>query len=41
MSETGKRIKLRRKSLGISADELAEELDVSRSTVFRYENGEI
>jgi len=41
MSETGKRIKLRRKSLGISADELATELGVSRSTVFRYENGEI
>lgn len=41
MSETGKRIKARRKALGISADKLAELLGVSRSTIFRYENGEI
>ncbi len=41
MSETGKRIKLRRKELGMSADELAEILGVSRSTIFRYERGDI
>jgi transcriptional regulator with XRE-family HTH domain len=38
---TGDRISLRRKQLGISADKLAEKLNVSRSTVFRYENGDI
>lgn len=38
---TGQRIKQRRKQLGISADILAEKLGVSRSTVFRYESGEI
>ena len=37
----GKRIKARRKELGISADSLAEILGVSRATVFRYENGDI
>lgn len=41
MSETGKRIKQRRKELGLSADKLAERLGVSRSTIFRYEKGEI
>lgn len=41
MSETGERIKKRRKQLGISADELAQKLEISRSTVFRYEKGEI
>lgn len=39
--DTGKRMKLQRKSKGISADEVAEELGVSRSTIFRYENGDI
>ena len=38
---TGERIKYRRKQLGISADELALQIGVSRSTVFRYENGDI
>ena len=38
---TGQRIKFRRKTLGISADALAVKLGVSRSTVFRYENGDI
>ena len=38
---TGDRIKNRRKELGISADKLAEALGVSRSTIFRYENGDI
>ncbi len=41
MSITGKRMQERRKELGISADTLAEHLGVSRSTVFRYENGDI
>lgn len=41
MSDTGKRIKERRKKLGISADILADELCVSRSTIFRYEKGDI
>ena len=38
---TGERIKLRRKELGLSADKLAEAIGVSRSTMFRYENGYI
>lgn len=37
MSKTGEQIKKRRKQLGMSADELAEKLGVSRSTIFRYE----
>lgn len=41
MSETGERMKKRRKQLGMSADELAEKLGVSRSTIFRYEKGDI
>lgn len=41
MSSTGKRIKERRKELNISADNLAKVLGVSRSTIFRYEKGEI
>ena len=38
---TGQRIKARRKELHINADALAEMLEVSRSTIFRYENGDI
>ena len=38
---TGERIKARRKQLSISADVLAERLNVSRSTVFRWEKGEV
>lgn len=38
---TGKRMKLRRKDVHKSADEVAEALGCSRSTVFRYENGDI
>jgi len=41
MSITGARMQERRKELGISADTLAEHLGVSRSTIFRYENGDI
>lgn len=37
----GQRIKSRRKELGISADKLGEILGKDRSTVFRYENGDI
>jgi len=37
----GDRMKKRRKELKISADIVAKELGVSRSTVFRYEKGEI
>lgn len=37
----GERMKARRKSLGISADKVAETLGVSRSTIFRYEKGDI
>lgn len=35
------RIKERRKELGYNADYVAEQLGVSRSTIFRYENGDI
>ena len=38
---TGERIKARRKELGISADQLASRIGVSRATMFRYENGAI
>lgn len=38
---TGERIRARRKELGITADNLAEAINVSRSTMFRYENGQI
>ena len=38
---TGERIRARRKSIGVSADKLADMIGVSRSTVFRYENGYI
>lgn len=37
----GQRIKERRKQLGINADTLAERSGVSRSTIFRWEKGEI
>ena len=36
---TGELIRNRRKELGMTADVLAETIGVSRSTVFRYENG--
>lgn len=38
---TGERIKQRRKELGMSADELAEAIGVHRTTIFRYEKGDI
>lgn len=37
----GKRIKARRKELGMSADKLGEILGKDRSTIFRYEKGDI
>lgn len=37
----GERIKERRKELLMSADVLAEKCNVSRSTIFRYESGDI
>lgn len=36
---TGDRIRNRRKEIGMSADELARRVGLSRSTIFRYENG--
>ncbi|WP_333813710.1 LexA family protein [Muricomes intestini] len=41
METIGDRIKRKRKEMGMSADKLAEILGVSRSTIFRYENGDI
>lgn len=38
---TGDRIRARRKELGMTADSLADAIGVSRSTMFRYENGKI
>lgn len=37
----GDRIKTRRKEIKLSVDELASRLGKDRSTVYRYENGEI
>ncbi|MGT2951629.1 XRE family transcriptional regulator [Streptococcus cuniculi] len=37
----GKRIKARRTELGFNADWLAKKIGVSRSTIFRYEKGDI
>lgn len=37
----GERIKQRRKELGMSADKLAEKLGKDRSTIYRYEKGDI
>ncbi|MFW5677991.1 MAG: helix-turn-helix domain-containing protein [Acetivibrio ethanolgignens] len=38
---TGKRMKDRRKALDLKAEEVADALGCSRSTIFRYENGAI
>jgi len=38
---TAERIKARRTEIGMSADSLADAVGVSRSTIFRYENGHI
>ena len=37
----GERISKRRQELGLTVDEVAERLEKSRATVYRYENGEI
>ena len=37
----GERIKMRRKELGLSADQVAERVGVNRATVYRYESDEI
>ena len=37
----GERIKQRRKQLGLTLDDIAQELGVARSTIQRYENGTI
>ena len=37
----GKRIRTRRKELKMSVDELARKVGKDRSTIYRYENGEI
>ena len=37
----GQRIQQRRKEMGMSADELAKKLGKDRSTIYRYEKGEI
>lgn len=37
----GNRIKLRRKELNMSAEELGKRLGKDRSTIYRYENGDI
>ena len=39
--DTGKRIKARRKQIGMSAETLASLIGVSSTTVYRYENGDI
>lgn len=37
----GERMRARRKEIGISAEKVAESLDVSPATIYRYENGDI
>lgn len=37
----GQRIQQRRKEINMSADELAKKLGIDRSTIYRYENGDI
>lgn len=41
MMTVGNRLKRRRKELGISAEQLAERLNVNPATVYRYESGSI
>lgn len=38
---TGERIKLCRKELGMSAEQLAEKVQLSPATIYRYEKGDI
>ena len=39
--DIGKRIKARRKELGMTVDEIAEKLGKNRATIYRYESGDI
>ena len=39
--DVGKRIRERRKELSLSVDELAQKLNKNRTTVYRYEKGDI
>ena len=39
--DVGKRIKERRKEIGMSVEQLASKLGKSRATLYRYENGDI
>lgn len=39
--EIGKRIKQRREELGISASDLADKLNFTKATIYRYESGDI
>ena len=39
MSKIGKKIRVRRKNLGLSQESLAERLHVSRQTISSWENG--
>ena len=39
--DVGKRIRERRKELNLSVDELAKKLNKNRTTVYRYEKGDI
>ncbi len=41
MNDIGKRIRLRRNELGMTAEELAKHIGKDRATVYRYENGDI
>lgn len=38
---TGERIKIKRKEKGLSAEYIAQKLEVSPATIYRYENGAI
>lgn len=38
---TGERMRARRKDLGLSAEDVAKMLNVSRATIYRYEKGDI
>ena len=38
---TGDRMKIRRKEIGLSAEQVAEALEISPATVYRYESGDI
>lgn len=39
--ETGERIRVLRESKGMSQEQLAESLGVSKNSIYRYENGQM